>query len=143
MHEEEQSQAYVVAAAVAIFRGGRVLALRRAADREAGGGLWETVSGRVKLGEEPVTTAMRETLEESGLSVKLHPRPVAAYAAARAGAPMIVIVYRADAGPDATVVRSDEHDADAWLTPEEFDVASGLGPLVQAVYAAARLGSLA
>lgn len=139
MHEEEESQAYVVAAAVAVFRSGRVLALRRAADREAGAGLWETVSGRVKQGEEPVATALREAQEESGLSVTVHPRPVTAYAAARAGAPMIVIVYRADATSHEVVVRSDEHDADAWLTPDEFAVASSLGPLVQAVYAAARL----
>ncbi len=139
MHEEERSQAYVVAAAVAVFQGGRVLALRRAASREAGAGLWETVSGRVKLGEEPVATARREALEESGLSVTVDPRPVTTYPAARAGVPMIVIVYRADAASDATVVRSDEHDADAWLTPDEFAGACRLGPLVQAVYAAARL----
>lgn len=139
MLEEELSQPYVVAAAIAIFRHGRVLALRRAASRAAAPGAWETVSGRVRPDEEPAATALREVEEESGLAIRLDPRPVTAYAALRAGAPMIVIVYRAESATEAPVRRSEEHDADAWLTPDAFAAACPFEPLVQAVYQASRL----
>jgi len=124
---------YVVAVAAIIVREGRVLAMRRAAHKDAGAGLWETLSGRVDEGEEPLATVKREIVEECALTVHVDPRPLTAYSAQRAGKPMIVIVYRADyvAGE---VVRSDEHDDHAWLTPDEFAERSGLTKLADAVH---------
>lgn len=132
----ERTEHYVVAVAAAVFRGGRVLAMRRAAGRDAGAGLWETLSGRLRLGEEPAEAVAREIREECGLRVTVHPRPVAAYQARRAGEPMVVIVFRADAAA-GRVERTHEHDAHAWMTPAEFARTSTLTPLVNAVYAAA------
>ena len=134
----ERTEHYVVAVAAAVFRDGRVLAMRRAAGRDAGPGLWETLSGRLRLGEEPAAAVAREIREECGLEVTVRARPVTAYQARRAGEPMVVIVYRADAAPGA-VARTDEHDDHAWLTPEEFAHISTLTPLVDAVRAAAAL----
>lgn len=136
--DEETTQLYVVAVAATVFRDGRVLAMRRSATREAGAGLWETLSGRVRPDEEPLTAVVREIEEECGLPVRVWPRPVTSYRASRAGAPMIVLVYRADAdaGP---VRRSDEHDAHAWLTPEAFARTTTLTPLARAVTMAAGL----
>lgn len=141
---------HVVAVAALIVRAGvdeqgqplpdggpRVLAMRRAADNQAGPGLWETLSGRVEQGEEPEDAVRREIAEECGLSVALEPRPFASYAATRRGLPMIVILYRARfvAGE---VRRSHEHDAHAWLDAEGFRARSSLDKLVHVVARALR-----
>ncbi len=129
---------YVVAVAAVVFREGKVLAMRRSRYKDAGAGLWETLSGRVHPGEEPLDAAKREILEECGLSVKLDPRPVSAYSAKRGAENMIVVVYRADylAGE---VMMSAEHDAYAWLTPDAFAERSTLTKLVEVVRVAAEL----
>lgn len=108
-----------VAVTVLVFRDGRMLSMRRAATQAAGPGLWEGVSGRVKVGEDPADAARREIAEETGLKVRVHPRPVIAYAALRRGEPMTVIVFRADhlAGE---VVLSEEHDAHRWCELSEL-----------------------
>jgi len=97
-------------------------------------GLWETISGRVERDEDPLDAVRREIAEESGLEVRIDPRPITAYAARRADVPMLVIVYRAEhvAGE---VVRSDEHDEHAWLTADELAERSPLAKLVAAVRA--------
>lgn len=128
----------IVAVAATIFRDGKVLAMRRSASKDAGAGLWETVSGRVEPGEEPLDAVTREIAEESGLEVTIEPRPVDGYAAKRGDVPMTVIVYRADwvAGE---VKRSAEHDDHAWWTPEEFARNSTLHRLAQAIVRASNL----
>lgn len=108
-----------VAVTVLIFREGRMLSMRRAASEEAGPGLWEGVSGRVRAGEDPITAARREALEETGLRVRVHERPITAYAALRAGVPMTVIVFPAD-HEAGEVVLSDEHDAHRWCERSEL-----------------------
>lgn len=138
LSDGEITQHYVVAVAAAVFRGGKLLAMRRSAARDAGPGLWETLSGRLRLNEAPADAVAREIVEESGLDVRVWPRPVTAYQARRAGEPMVVLVYRADAR-SGEVRRTAEHDDHAWLTPDEFAGLSTLGPLVEAVYAAAAL----
>lgn len=132
-------QGFVVAVAAVVFKGERVLAMRRASTKDAGAGLWETLSGRVEVGEEPLDAVVREIEEECGLEVRVDPRPVDVYAARRGAAPMIVIVYRADwlAGE---VRRSDEHDDHAWWTPAELRERSTLTRLVDAVDVAAERG---
>lgn len=132
----EPTQLYVVAVAAVVFRDGRLLAMRRSPLRDAGPGLWETLSGRLQLGESPRDAVLREIAEESGIEVALRSRPVTAYQARRAGEPMVVIVFAADhvAGE---VTLSEEHDAFAWLTVDEFANVSPLAPLVEAARAAA------
>jgi 8-oxo-dGTP diphosphatase len=127
---------HVVAVAGAILRRFgddlRVLALRRASDNRAGPGLWETVSGRVEHGEEPLAAVQREIVEESGLEVEVEPRPFAAYAAQRGGVPMIVILFRAR-WLRGEVQLSSEHDAAEWLGAVDFRVRCTLLPLVPIV----------
>lgn len=130
---------HVVAVAALIVRSGenpheapRILALRRAPTNLAGAGLWETVSGRIEHGEEPLAAVLREIDEESALEVTIDPRPYATYAARRRGLPMIVILFHARyrAGE---VRLSAEHDAYAWLTAADFRDRSTLSPLVEVV----------
>jgi len=127
----EQS-AFVAAVVVAVFDEERVLALRRAATKDAAPGLWECVSGRVAIDEDPLAAAEREVREETGLDVAIVPRPVDAYTARRNESPMLVVCYRADViGGELTI--SDEHDAHEWLTTEAFAERTTAKRLAEAV----------
>ncbi len=130
------SARFIVAVAVAVLRGGRVLAMRRAPDRDAGAGAWEALSGRVLPGEPPLVAAMREAREECGLEVLIDPRPIATYQAKRNRDEMVVVVYRG-ASEAGDVVLSAEHDAFAWMSLEEFGRACPFPQLVEAVGLAA------
>jgi 8-oxo-dGTP diphosphatase len=131
----EDTQLYVVAVATIIFREEKILAMRRAATKDAGAGLWETLSGRVPLGEEPLEAVKREILEESNLTVEVEPQPFTIYQAKRKDLPMMVIVYKAKY-LSGEVILSEEHDAYAWLTPEKFAERSTLTKLVETVFLA-------
>jgi len=110
----------------------RVLALRRATNNRAGPGLWETVSGRIEHGEEPLAAVQREIAEECGLTVEVEPRPFASYAAERRGLPMILILFRAR-WLGGEVQLSSEHDDVAWLSAADFRTRSTLLQLVPVV----------
>ncbi|MEX2501774.1 MAG: NUDIX domain-containing protein [Trueperaceae bacterium] len=129
------SALHVAAVAVLIIRDGRVLAMRRAATKDAGAGLWEAVSGRLTPDEDPLDGARREVAEETGLQVRIEPRPWTAYAARRNREPMLLVTYRA-AWISGEVRISDEHDAFAWLDADAFARASRIAPLVRAVRSA-------
>ena len=108
-----------MAVCAVIVRDGRVLAMRRAATKDAAAGAWETVSGRVHVGEEPIEAVRREIVEECGLDVTLESRPYETYEAMRGEEPMTVIVYRGVT--DSEGVRlSDEHDEYRWCTAKHF-----------------------
>lgn len=133
----EDEPKLVVAVAAVLVDGERLLCMRRSAWRDAGAGLWETLSGRMRPNEEPLAAVSREIAEECGLEVALDERPVTAYAALRNTEPMVVLVYRGRllAGQ---VKLSDEHDEYAWLTTDEFAQRSPLAPLVHAAEIALR-----
>jgi 8-oxo-dGTP pyrophosphatase MutT (NUDIX family) len=109
-----------VAVTVLVFREDRMLCMRRAATKDAAPGLWEGVSGRVRAGEDPLAAARREVDEETGLRVRIHPRPIDVYAATRREEPMTVIVFVADY-QEGEVVLSDEHDAYRWCARRDLD----------------------
>ncbi|MFO0709725.1 MAG: NUDIX domain-containing protein [Sandaracinus sp.] len=123
---------FVLAVCAVIRDEDRVLAMRRAPHKDAGAGLWETVSGRVEVDEDPLEAVRREVVEETGLVVDVEPRPIDCYVARRAGAPMCVVVYRATRR-SGEVVRSDEHDAHAWLDRRQFRAITTLTRLADAV----------
>jgi len=123
-----------VAVTVLVFRGDRVLAMQRASTEAAGAGLWEGISGRVEADEDPLVAAEREVVEESGLRVRVRPRPVDTYAARRGGEPMTVIVFRAE-HEAGEVVLSVEHDAHRWC---ELDELTELGVPARLIEAAHR-----
>ena len=126
----------ILAVVIVVFRGGRVLAMRRAADKDAGAGAWEALSGRVLPDEAPLDAAVRESREECGLELAIDPRPIASYRAKRNQDDMVVVVYRG-ASESGDVVLSKEHDAFEWLTLDEFARACPFPQLVEAVRLAA------
>ena len=58
-----------LAASVAVFRGGKVLLGQRTGG--AGAGLWSLPGGMVETGERCAEAALREVLEETGVSARI------------------------------------------------------------------------
>jgi ADP-ribose pyrophosphatase YjhB (NUDIX family) len=103
----------VVAATIPEADDGRVLLTRRSID--PGRGLWTFPGGFVDFGESVTDAAMRETLEETGLTVALTGLlNVFTYS----GAP-IIIVYRARV-TGGTLMPCDENDLLEWVGPGEI-----------------------
>jgi len=123
---------FVAAVCALVRRDERILSMRRAATRDAAPGIWEALSGRIEPGESPLEAVHREIAEESGLSVRVHPRPLVAHVSDRAGIPMLIVYYLAD-WLEGEVRLSDEHDAFAWLDPDGFARRTPIGPLADAV----------
>jgi 8-oxo-dGTP pyrophosphatase MutT (NUDIX family)/heme-degrading monooxygenase HmoA len=139
----EMAEPLVVGAvSVFVFRGDRLLALRRSTRSDAAPGAWDAVSGRIQDREHPHDAAIRETREETGLAVTPDETPIVAYSARRAAAPMLVVAYRAEStGGDVTI--SAEHEEWAWMTVEEFGRACTFPLLVDAARRAAARGDCA
>ena len=132
-------EGFVGAVVCVLVRGDRVLAMRRSAWKDVGAGIWETVSGRLEPGEQPLDAIAREVIEETGLRAEINPDPVDAYVAMRGEHPMLVVVYRGDVAADGTLSLSVEHDAHAWSTVEELRVLGMPPRLLVAVERALRV----
>lgn len=123
---------FVAAVCALVRRDGTILSLRRALTKDASPGIWEALSGRIEPGESPLDAVRREILEESGLEVEVHPRPLSAHVSERAGVPMLIVYYLAD-WKAGEVRLSEEHDAFGWLDADEFAARTPIPPLAQAV----------
>ena len=106
---------FIVAVAFLIERDGRLLMIRRSADREHAPGQWECGSGRVEAGEEPIDAVRREAREETGLEVEVVGVVDAFHyyrGPAREEAICVAYHCRARGGE---VRLSNEHDAAEWV----------------------------
>lgn len=126
------SELFVAAVCALIRKDGKVLAMRRAPTKDASPGIWEAVSGRMESSEEPLEAVHREIREETGLVVRIDPRPLSAHRASRAGVPMVIVYYVVD-WVSGEVAMSDEHDAWEWLAAEDFAERTPIPQLARAV----------
>jgi 8-oxo-dGTP diphosphatase len=81
--------------------GDRTLLLRRGLEPSLG--KWTYPGGFVDLGETPEKCALRETLEEVGMTVR-DPELLGVYADRKDPAPIIVVTYLAKPGPESPIV---------------------------------------
>jgi dATP pyrophosphohydrolase len=104
------------------MRGGQLelLALRRATGMTLAG-TWQAVSGLVEEGEAAWTAALRELREETGLLALrlLTVEPLATFYVPWLDRVIIAPAFAAEVA-DRPVVLSEEHDAFAWLAPDEM-----------------------
>ena len=93
--------------------------LRRAAGGRSPGS-WEGVHGKVDEGEDPVTTAVRELGEETGLVAQrlYNLSRVEMFYRHGSDEVSLVPVFAAIVSPDDDVTLSEEHDAAMWLPLE-------------------------
>lgn len=103
-----------------VGEGLEVLVLRRAPGERCAG-TWEAVHGHIREGERPVDAALRELLEETGLSPErlYNASRVEGFYLHRSDQLSLIPVFCAfvEAGEAARL--SAEHDRAEWVSPEE------------------------
>jgi ADP-ribose pyrophosphatase YjhB (NUDIX family) len=103
-----------VAAGVLVERGGRILLTRRAHD--PGRGLWGLPAGYMEWDERVEDAAVRETLEETGLRVRLE-RLVGVYSYPARGTVLVVYAASIEGGE---LCASDESEAVEFFAPDDL-----------------------
>jgi 8-oxo-dGTP pyrophosphatase MutT (NUDIX family) len=97
----------------------KVLVLRRGEGTRCTGA-WETVHGRIDVGEEPQDAAIREVREETGLEIsRLYNVICQPFYLHRLGTVQMAVVFAAFVENPDSLVLGPEHDAAQWLRPEE------------------------
>ncbi len=96
----------------------RVLLLRRSADTRCPGA-WESVHGHIEGAERPENAALREVLEETGLTVaRLYNVTVQPFYLHSIGTVQMSVVFAAFVD-DVAMTLSAEHSEFAWLSVSE------------------------
>lgn len=113
----DEPRTYRLSAGVYALRDGRAAFLKRASGAMVG--FWSIPGGRVDPGEDPLTAALRELKEESGLEptgpmAYLCALPLQGY-----GEHILRFSYVASC-ESGEIALSHEHAAASWLTPREY-----------------------
>ena len=100
--------------------GMEILTLRRAPSRSRPGS-WEAVHGHIEAAEDPVTAAVRELQEETGVSAErmYNLSRVEMFFQHTIDEVALVPVFAVRVSPQAEVRLSDEHDTFEWLAAGE------------------------
>jgi 8-oxo-dGTP diphosphatase len=101
-----------VAAAVLIEREGAVLLVRRANEPQRG--LWTLPAGFVDAGEDPAAAAVRECLEETGLSVRITGLVDVVAGREHGRGADFIIVYRGQVA-GGSLLAADDADKAGWF----------------------------
>lgn len=114
--------------------------LRRAAGGRSPGS-WEGVHGKVDEGEDPVSTAVRELGEETGLVAQrlYNLSRVEMFYRHRSDEVSLVPVFAAMVSPEDDVTLSEEHDAAMWLPLEAASRRASWPRMARALEDAGRL----
>lgn len=99
----------------------RFLVLKRADDEIIYPGIWQVVTGTCEQDERAIKTAVRETLEETGIKpIKFWTIPyVASFFDTRRDKVSFVPVFGAFAADNSEVILSSEHSDYQWLNYED------------------------
>lgn len=99
--------------------GWRILAVKRATGTRCTNA-WETIHGRLDDGERPEQGAVREVMEETGLTISgLYNVTVQPFYLHMFGTVQLAVVFAAFVDEPATVILGDEHQSYEWLTPDD------------------------
>jgi len=103
------------AVGVILERDEHIVLVRRRFEPMAG--LWSLPAGFMEYGESPEATAVRETLEETGLEIELTGLQNAYRAGADTGVPVLLLVYRARL-IGGNLVAGDDADDAGWFAAQ-------------------------
>lgn len=112
---------FELSASVVLWRGEKILVMKRGAAGFAGGG-WFIPGGHLEAGERPDEACAREVLEETGIIIdpaSLRLVDVMTYEPGDA-ATAHTIIYSASCPAGAECVINDEHVAVRWMEPEAY-----------------------
>lgn len=115
-----KSRMTIVAVKGLLLRQGRALILRRSHTDKTAPGQWEFPGGKLEFGESPTQTLLRESQEETGLTVT--PGPVI-YTSSSTPSPtrqILIICFLAQA-PSGSVTLSFEHSEYLWATQSQME----------------------
>ncbi|HUX36222.1 MAG TPA: NUDIX domain-containing protein [Candidatus Paceibacterota bacterium] len=95
----------------------KILTLKR---NEQKGGFWQTITGGVHIGEDPLAAASREALEEIGISnAEIFWTPLSYFFMGDDGYELSEYVFGCEIKEPSRARLSDEHTAFEWLEPED------------------------
>jgi 8-oxo-dGTP pyrophosphatase MutT (NUDIX family) len=131
-----------VAAGTAIFRGERILLLHRSL-HASNPGIWDLPGGQVRVGESLPRAAKRETMEETGLPVRVglafHVEVFSSVSKRGKMRPTVGVYFHCDAPPRKPLrLDSDEHTEFAWVSRVDLEQYPTVPALARTIRAAFR-----
>lgn len=104
-----------------IEREGKYLFTKRRLTAKFAPGKWDSPGGSLEFGESPVESVIRETVEETGIQIKVL-KPLAVYSRVvpELDKQFISVVYECEY-IDGEVILNDEHTKFVWLNLNEVD----------------------
>lgn len=117
-----QPNVYLIAHAVIVRSDGAILVLQRSSDNDVLPNQWDVPGGSCESGEDPMATAIRETEEETGLTIA-DPR-LFAYTSnvdPANGIQFVRFIFRAAYRSNEIHLNPREHQAYAWIDPRHLD----------------------
>jgi 8-oxo-dGTP diphosphatase len=98
---------------------GRVLILKRSSTDEVGAGVWETVGGKIDLGEGLEEALVREVKEEAGIEVQVEKLLFATTFFTDPHRQIVLLTYMCSTTEDQ-IRLSEEHSDYKWATKSEL-----------------------
>jgi 8-oxo-dGTP diphosphatase len=102
-----------------ILNEGKILIVKRADDDEIGGGTWESVGGKVELGEALEAALVREIKEEVGLHVNVEKILYATTFLTTPTRQVVILTYLCRS-TNENVILSKEHSDYLWSTKDQL-----------------------
>jgi len=109
-------EGYREAAGCVVFKGDKVLLLRRSTKETSMHGMYELPGGKLEENETPKETAIVETQEEAGIRVSINKTLVPH---TDDGMKKVYHGFTASVSEDVEPVLSEEHDEYKWITIED------------------------
>jgi mutator protein MutT len=128
----------LIAIALIVNNEGRILCLTRRTNTIHRPGEWDFPGGKLKPDELPAKAVVRETFEETGLSIQ-DPKFICATTDASKNDVVTLLFFSAHAPSKPQVSLSEEHVAYEWLTLKALQAKPDFPPFHKAISMAARL----